>query len=287
MTTILSAQPIVGPKTAILKEKAQRLKALGIIPKMRVIIVGENPASLVYVNIKEKTCKKIGCDFELLRLPEDVTRELFLSEVQKMNEDPSVHGCFVQLPVPPQLRDIDVTSLIAAQKDIDGFGVQSIVDMYKGKDPFFMPCTPKGILELIKNNDIELSGKNVTVIGRSLIVGKPISLLLQNRGATVTMCHSQTKNLEEHTRNSDIIISAVGSPKFLKQTHFKDNKSQVLIDVGISRDQSGMLAGDIDFEKVKDQVKAITPVPGGIGPLTVISLMENLINAAEKISKGK
>lgn len=250
-------------------------------PFMKVILVGENPASQIYVSRKQELCRKVGCDFKLVHLPADVEKSRFLDEVQKMNEDEKVTGCFVQLPVPNQLKDIDVTALIAPEKDVDGFGAPSIVAMYKGKDPQFAPCTPKGILALLKHYQIPVAGKSITVIGRSLIVGKPLSLMLQNRGATVTMCHSLTENLEIHTKTSDIIISAVGQAKFLDQKYFRDDQSQVVIDVGMCRDQDNLLCGDVDFENVKKQVNAITPVPGGVGPLTVLSLIENLIIATE------
>ncbi|MBC74882.1 MAG: bifunctional methylenetetrahydrofolate dehydrogenase/methenyltetrahydrofolate cyclohydrolase [Halobacteriovoraceae bacterium] len=286
MTTILSTQNIVDNKLEKLAKRVQKLKERTIRPKMKVVLVGENSASLVYVGIKEKTCKKLQCDFELLRLPHDVTRKEFLNEVDSMNNDPSIHGCFVQLPVPEHLQDIDVTSLINPEKDVDGFGGATIVDIYKGKTPFFLPCTPMGVLELLNHNQIEALGKRVVIIGKSLIVGRPLSLLLQNMGATVTVCHSKTQNLESHTLQADIIISAVGSPKFLTKDYFNKDLNQVVIDVGINRDHNGKLCGDVDFENVKNIVSAITPVPGGVGPLTVISLMENLVKSAERATKG-
>lgn len=286
MTTILSTQNIVENKLELLAKRVQKLKEKGIRPKMKVILVGENSASLVYVGIKERTCKKLECDFELLQLPETIKREQFLSEVELMNKDPQIHGCFVQLPVPNHLKNIDITSLINPDKDVDGFGGQTIVDIYKGKVPFFMPCTPMGVLELFRFNKIDPLGKNVVIIGKSLIVGRPLSLLLQNLGATVTVCHSKTKNLSSHTRNADIIISAVGNPRFLTCEFFNKRLAQVVVDVGISKDKNDKICGDVDFENVKELVSAITPVPGGVGPLTVISLMENLIKSAERTRKG-
>lgn len=281
MTTILSAKPLVASRTEFLKNKVLKLRDKGVIPKMRVILVGENPASLVYVGHKQKMCQKIGCEFELRKLPSSISKKDFLNETKTMNQDPSITGCFVQLPVPDQLKSVDVTELIAPEKDVDGFGAPSIVDMFKGKDPLFVPCTPKGILALLDYYGLEVSGKTVTVIGRSLIVGKPISLLLQNRGATVSMCHSKTPDLSFFTKSSDIIISAVGRAHFLNEEFFRKDKSQVLVDVGMNTDANGKLCGDMDFESVKENVKAITPVPGGVGPLTVLSLMENLVLATE------
>lgn len=286
MTTILSTQNIVENKLELLSKRVQKLKEKGIRPKMKVILVGENPASLVYVGIKERTCKKLECDFELLQLPSTIKKDQFLSEVDSMNNDPLIHGCFVQLPVSKHLQNIDVTSLINPDKDVDGFGGQTIVDIYKGKDPFFIPCTPMGVLELFRSNKVDTLGKNVVIIGKSLIVGRPLSLMLQNLGATVTVCHSKTKNLISHTRNADIIISAVGNPRFLTSEFFNKSLAQVVVDVGISKDRNGKICGDVDFENVKELVSAITPVPGGVGPLTVISLMENLIKSAERSRKG-
>lgn len=281
MTTILRAKPILTARLQDLSDRVTKLKAKGIVPRMRVVLVGDNPASLVYVGHKKKLCKSVGCEFDLVKLPEAVGREEFLNEIQTMNQDDTITGCFVQLPVPPQLSDIDVTALIAPEKDMDGFGAASIVDLYKGRDPLFTPCTPKGILEMLKFYDIPISGKSVAVIGRSLIVGKPISLLLQSRGATVSMCHSLTKDLSFYTKNADIVISAVGRPRFLRKENFRTDQSQVVIDVGICKDQNQALCGDVDFEAVKERVKAITPVPGGVGPLTVLSLIDNLVLASE------
>lgn len=286
MTTILRAKPLVSSRIHSLKAKVADLKQMGITPKMRVILVGDNTASLSYVGRKEKLCQKVGCEFELLRLPEDVERETFLLKVNEANQDPDITGCFVQLPVPQQLKDIDVTRLIAPEKDVDGFGTASIVDIYKGSDPLFVPCTPKGILQLLDHHNIEVAGKSVVVLGRSLIVGKPMALLLQNRNATVTMCHSQTANLRQYTRQADIIISAVGKPKFLDKSYFNSELNQIVVDVGICRDSEGNLCGDVDFGEVSPLVAAITPVPGGVGPLTVLSLIENLILASELKSNG-
>lgn len=287
MTTILRARPVVSLRIQKLKERAAALKSAGKAPKMRVILVGNNPASLVYIDRKRRLCGEVGCEFELIELGEDISREDFLRHVDEMNNDKTVTGCFVQLPVPSQLKDIDVTALIAPEKDIDGFGQASIVEMYKGKDALFTPCTPKGILSLLEHYQVEVSGKNVAVIGRSLIVGKPMSLLLQNRGATVSMCHSLTRNLEFFTQNADIVVSAVGKARFLGRKHFRKDQSQTIIDVGMSRDAQGKLCGDVDFAEVKNLVKGITPVPGGVGPLTVLSLVENLILATERQSLAR
>lgn len=285
MTTILSAGPIVSSRMEVLETEVKALKKQNITPKMAVILVGNDPASLIYVSHKERKCKKIGCEFELIHLNEDVEKEKFLSEVDRINNDPSIHGCFAQLPLPDHLDDIDVTAMINPIKDVDGFGENSIVEAYKGETPFFTPCTPKGILELFDHYNINVEGKHVVVIGRSLIVGRPLSLLLQNRCATVTICHKKTKDLKKHTQSADIVISATGNPKMLTKEYFKGDNSQVVVDIGINKDENGKTCGDVDFENVQGQVEAITPVPGGVGPLTVLSLMENLVKAASLQSK--
>ena len=271
----------------IIDQKIPQLQALctdmKTPPKMRVILVGENQASVAYVKHKEKMCSKIGAQFELVKLAQDINKDDFLAEIQKLNSNSSIHGGFVQLPLPKHLSDIDTTELIAREKDVDGFGVESFIGLIKNNyDRGFIPCTPKGIMTLFAQNDIELQGKDVTIIGRSLIVGKPMALLLQNAGATVTMCHSKTSDLKSHTLNADIIISAVGKTKFLGKEFFKEDNSQILIDVGINRTKDGKLCGDMNYEEIKNQVAAITPVPGGVGPMTVLSLMENLVLAKQR-----
>ena len=280
MTKLLLAKPLIEETLPQLKEFCSQLKTP---PKMRVILVGDNQASQTYVKHKEKQCNKIGADFELIKLSADIEKSAFLEEINKLNTDNSIHGGFVQLPLPKHLQDIDTTELIAKEKDVDGFGIESFMGLIKNNyQRGFIPCTPKGIMSLLQASELELKGKKVTVIGRSLIVGKPMSLLLLNAGATVTMCHSKTKNLQEHTQSADIIISAVGKPKFLTKEYFKSDGSQILIDVGMNRDEDNKLCGDIDFESVKDQVAAITPVPGGVGPMTVLSLMQNLVLAKKR-----
>lgn len=286
MTTILKTQSLIDEKIQELKSKVRSLKQNGLAPKMRVILVGNDPASRIYVSRKEKLCEELGCAFELIELPETVTEGEFLKSIDDMNTDPSVTGCFVQLPVPKHLAHIDVTQIIDPDKDVDGFGAQSILDLYKGRDPFFIPCTPKGILTLLEDQKVDLRGKTVAIIGRSLIVGKPLSLLLKNRGATVTVCHKDTPDIPFYTRHADIIVSAIGSPGHFGKKFFKDDKSQIVIDVGISKTEDGSISGDVDFDEVSPMVMAITPVPGGVGPLTVFSLMENLIAATQRaISK--
>lgn len=280
MATLIKSKPLIDSSLSQLAHEVEKLKTK---PKMRVILVGNNPASLAYVGHKEKMCKKIGAEFDLVKLDTNITREEFLAEIKKLNEDSSIHGGFVQLPLPEHLKDIDTTELINNKKDVDGFGIESFMGLIKDDHKrAFIPCTPKGILRLLKHFEIPIKSQNITIIGRSLIVGKPLFLLLQAEGATVTLCHSKTKDLKEHTKSADIIISAVGKERFLTKEYFKRDQSQVLIDVGINKDSNGKLCGDMDFDNIQDQVKAITPVPGGVGPMTVFSLMENLILATQR-----
>lgn len=287
MTKILLAKDVVESKIPGLNKRCLELAQAGLTPKMRVIIVGENPASILYVRNKKKLCQRVGADFELVELKEDISKEKFLEHINEMNNDTTITGCFVQLPIPKHLQDIDVTDLIAPEKDVDGFHAQSVINIYKDSNEGFVPCTPKGIFALLDHYKIPVETKHVVVIGRSLIVGKPISLLLTNKNATVTLCHSKTANLSYFTKQADIIISAVGKAKFLNSSYINGEKEQVLIDVGINKDENHKTCGDIDFEDVKDKVSAITPVPGGVGPLTVLSLIENLVFATEKILKSR
>lgn len=280
MATLIKSKPLIDSSLPQLAHEVEKLKTK---PRMRVILVGDNPASLAYVGHKEKMCKKIGAEFDLVKLDTNITREQFLAEIKKLNEDSSIHGGFVQLPLPEHLKDIDTTELINNKKDVDGFGIESFMGLIKDDHKrAFIPCTPKGILKLLKHFEIPIKSQNITIIGRSLIVGKPLFLLLQAEGATVTLCHSKTKDLKEHTKSADIIISAVGKKRFLTEEYFKNDQSQVLIDVGINKDSNGKLCGDMDFNNIQNQVKAITPVPGGVGPMTVFSLMENLILATQR-----
>jgi methylenetetrahydrofolate dehydrogenase (NADP+)/methenyltetrahydrofolate cyclohydrolase len=251
-----------------------------------VLLVGDNPSSLIYIKNKERFCKEIGADFELVKLPTDVSKKLFLEAVNNMNNNPDVTGCFVQLPVPKQLSDINITQLINPAKDVDGFHLNTVNKLYLNELDGIIPCTPKGIVTLLESNNIEISGANIVVIGRSHIVGKPLFLLLQAMNATVTLCHSKTRDLRKHTMPADIIIAAVGVPHIITSEHVKSDKSQVIIDVGMNR-LNGKSVGDVHFEDVQTHVKAITPVPGGVGPMTVFSLMENLLRTTESILKNK
>lgn len=287
MAKLLLAKDVVESKIPLLNKKCLKLTEQGLTPKMRVVLVGNNPASLLYIKNKKRLCERVGAEFELVELDENISQEDFLNTIDDMNNDKLVTGCFVQLPIPKHLQNIDVTNLINPKKDVDGFHGESVVHIYRDSNEGFIPCTPKGILSLLEHNKVELQGKNVTVIGRSLIVGKPISLLLTNKNATVTLCHSRTNDIKMFTKQADIIICAIGKAKYLDASFLNDSKSQIVIDVGINKDENNKTCGDVNFESVEPLVSAITPVPGGVGPLTVLSLIENLIDATENILKNR
>jgi methylenetetrahydrofolate dehydrogenase (NADP+)/methenyltetrahydrofolate cyclohydrolase len=282
MSKLLIAKPIIDSSIEELKQRTLELKNKGLAPKMGVILVGENQASLSYIKNKRKMCQDIGAEFELFQLDENITKEEFLEKVNFLNTESSFTGCFVQLPIPKQLKELDTSTLINPNKDIDGFHTNSTVALYRDTGDAFIPCTPKGILKMLDHYQYDIEGKNIVIIGRSFIVGKPLFLLLSNKSATVTLCHSKTVSLQDVTKSADIIISAVGSAKYLTEDYLNNNGQQVVIDVGMNRDPEGKLCGDVDFSNVQDKVASITPVPGSVGPMTVLTLLENLIIATEK-----
>ncbi len=268
--------------SAEVKEEArQRVLALnekGISVGLAVVLVGDNPASKVYVNNKKKACEATGIkSFEYL-LPEDTKKEELLSLIKKLNADDEVDGILVQLPLPRHLDEKEVINAISPSKDVDAFHPINVGKIMIG-DYTFAPCTPAGIMELIERSGIEVEGKNCVVIGRSNIVGKPMSMLLLHKNATVTICHSRTKNLSEVTSSADILVAAVGKAKFVTADMVRDGA--VVIDVGINRLQNGKLCGDVDFDAVAPKCSYITPVPGGVGPMTIAILMQNTVRSAE------
>ena len=280
---ILSAAPVVEQIKKDLVLRCASLRNRGVVPSMCVMLVGENPASLSYVKNKKKMCEEIGAKFRLIQLPSSISEKEFLNTIEILNRDHSVHGIIIQLPVPDRLKSLALPNLIDPSKDIDGFHGINTQNLYAGSTDLsrLLPCTPKGIVTLLKYYNIPLRGKHVVVIGRSLIVGKPLSMLLSNFDATVTLTHSHTTNLKNITQDADIIISAIGKAKFLDRSYFNPEKKSVVIDVGMNS-LDGILAGDVNLGDVIDVVGAITPVPGGVGPMTVISLIENLISTTEK-----
>lgn len=243
---------------------------------LAVIQVGNNPASTVYVGNKKKACEYIGIHSLSYDLPEETTEEELLALVEKLNQDDAVNGILVQLPLPSQINEDKVIQTISPKKDVDGFHPQSVGALCIGQ-PGFVSCTPAGIIQLLKRNDIEIDGKECVIVGRSNIVGKPMALLMLRENATVTVCHSHTANLKEVTKRADILIVAIGKPKFITREYVKEGA--VVIDVGIHRNENGKLCGDVDFEDVEPIASAITPVPGGVGPMTVAMLMNNCVEA--------
>lgn len=260
------------------KKDAEKLNGKGITPGLAVIMVGNNPASKTYVRNKKMACEKAGIKSEEYLLPENASEKEILNLIDKLNATKEVSGILVQLPLPSHLDSKTICERISPLKDVDAFTSKNIGDLFKG-DAKFLPCTPAGIIEILKHENINLAGKHCVIIGRSNIVGKPLALLLIQNDATVTVCHSKTKNLEEICKLADIVICAVGKEKFLKKEMVKPGA--VVIDVGINRDGNGKLCGDADFENLEPICSKITPVPGGVGPMTVAMLVKNAAKAAE------
>ena len=261
-----------------LKEKVAEYKNKGIDITLAVVKVGNDPASAVYVRNKEKACEYVGINSRTLALPEETTQEELLNIVRELNEDDTVNGILVQLPLPKHIDESEVLLAINSTKDVDGFHPVNVGKMVIGEDTF-LPCTPAGIIEMLKRSDIDIEGKECVVIGRSNIVGKPMSLLMLKENATVTIAHSRTKDLKEVTKRADILVAAIGKPKFVTADYVKEGA--VVIDVGMDRDVNGKLCGDVDFESVEPKVSAITPVPGGVGPMTVTMLLVNCLRSVE------
>ena len=279
--TLINGKQIAKETYAELKERTEALAEKGIIPGLTVIIVGENPASMTYVASKEKKAAQLGWNSKVIRLEESISQAELIEVIEKLNADEGVDGILVQLPLPKHINELDVLEKIDPDKDVDGFHIVNSGRLFAGLDGF-VPCTPKGIMKLIASTGVDVSGKNAVVLGRSLIVGKPISLLLTAENATVTICHSRTADLREHTLRADILVAAIGKPKFVTADMVKEGA--VVIDVGINRTEEG-LVGDVDFESVKEKAGYITPVPGGVGPMTIAMLMENTVLSAEKRAK--
>lgn len=262
-----------------LAQEVALLKEQGIFPKLAVILVGNDPASAVYVRNKEKACLETGIEPQQITLPEETTENELLTLIERLNEDDSVHGILVQLPLPRHISEEKVIDSIDPSKDVDAFTHESVGRIVEGKYTF-LPCTPAGIMRLLEHYEVDISGKECVVVGRSNIVGKPMALLLLNASGTVTVCHSKTRNLSEVTSRADIIVVAVGRANFLKADMVKDGA--VVIDVGINRLDNGKLCGDVEFEEVSKKASLITPVPGGVGPMTITMLMKNTVFAAKK-----
>ncbi|WP_149702575.1 bifunctional methylenetetrahydrofolate dehydrogenase/methenyltetrahydrofolate cyclohydrolase FolD [Campylobacter concisus] len=267
------------------KVRAEELKKFGVEPTLAVILVGEDKASQTYVRAKEKACNEYGIKSVAHRLSENTTQTELLALINVLNLDDSIHGILVQLPLPKHIDTNTVLATIDPAKDVDGFHAVNVGKLVSGLDGF-VPCTPLGVMEILKEYGIDVAGLNAVVIGRSNIVGKPMANLLLNASATVTITHSKTKNLKEICKNADLIVAAIGSPFFLKADMVKDGA--VVVDVGINRLDDGRLVGDVDFDEVAPKCSYITPVPGGVGPMTIAMLLNNTILAAQaKIASHK
>ncbi len=273
MAYILDGKKVAAEIHEDLRSRLDRLRARGTVLKLAVVLVGDNPASASYVRNKERTAAKVGLESEVIRLPGDISQDILLSEVDRLNADDNVDGILVQLPLPSHLSEQEVLERIRPDKDVDGFHPVNAGRNFVGL-PAVWPCTPAGIMELFRREQIEVAGKQAVVIGRSNIVGKPMAMLLLQANATVTICHSRTQNLPEIARQADILVAAVGVPKLVTREFVKPGA--VVVDVGINR-VDGQLVGDVDFDDVFPVAGAITPVPGGVGPLTVATLMVNTV----------
>lgn len=278
---IIDGKLLAAKVRKALKSEVQELKDIGIIPNLAVILVGEDKASQIYVKNKSKACLEIGIDYEEFLLDVDTTMEQLLELIDKLNEREDIHGILLQSPMPKHLNIDKAFERISPKKDVDGFNPVNVGKLCLNQDGF-VSCTPAGIMKMFENYNINIEGKNAVVLGRSNIVGKPMSLCLLNRDATVTICHSKTQNLVEITKNADIIVVALGKPRFLTKDMVKEGA--VVIDVGINRLETGIV-GDVDFENVKEIASYITPVPGGVGPMTIAMLMQNVVKAAKKASE--
>lgn len=280
MARVLAAKPLVEGIIANLKHECQELSRR---PRLDVFLVGEHAPSVIYTRNKKKFIEKFGGECNIINLSADISEQEFLNQVSSSASNPEVNGLFVQLPLPKHLQHLDVGQLVPPEKDVDGFHAHNLYQVMTGDlDNALVSCTPKGIMSLLESNNIEISGKNAVVLGRSMIVGKPIALLLSNANATVTICHSRTQDIRSITKKADIIICAVGKAKFFDETYLEPGQDVALIDVGINHDENGALCGDIDFEKVQSFCTSVSPVPGGVGPLTIASLGQNLVKAAKR-----
>jgi methylenetetrahydrofolate dehydrogenase (NADP+)/methenyltetrahydrofolate cyclohydrolase len=277
--TIINGKEIAAKKRIEIAEEVSRIKKLGVTPGLAVILVGNNDASRTYVTNKEKACKELGMNSVLIELPEEISEEELLSKIDELNMDTNIHGILVQLPIPKHIDEKKVIESISPFKDVDGFHPINIGRMMTGQNAF-LPCTPYGIMVLLEETGISIAGKHVVVVGRSNIVGKPVGQLFLNKHATVTYCHSKTKDIKLHTNQADILVAAVGIPNFIKADHVKDGA--VVIDVGINRNEAGKLCGDVDFAEVSEKAGYITPVPKGVGPMTITMLMYNTLKSAEE-----
>lgn len=279
MAEIICGKTVSAAKRLDIKNRVEELKNKGITTGLAVIIVGNNSASRVYVNNKKKACEEVGIESFEFALPEETTQEELLNLIDKLNNDSKVDGILCQLPLPSHIDEQAVINSIDPKKDVDAFHPENVGHIMIG-DYTFLPCTPAGIMEMLKFYNIDVKGKKCVVIGRSNIVGKPMAMLLLKENGTVEICHSRTENLKDETLTADILVAAVGKAYFVTEDMVKDGA--VVIDVGMNRNDEGKLCGDVDFDNVKEKASFITPVPGGVGPMTITMLLENTVRAASR-----
>ena len=283
MAKIIDGKAVSAEVRAEIKAETEKfISESGITPGLAVIIVGSNPASQVYVRNKKRACGEVGFFSSVIEMPEETTESELLDKIAELNSDEKIHGILVQLPLPKHISEEKIILAIAPKKDVDAFHPYNVGRIVTG-DYDLAPCTPSGVMELLRRYGISVRGKECVIAGRSNIVGKPMALLMLAADATVTVCHSKTANLAEVCRRADILITAIGKPKFFGADYVKDGA--VVIDVGINRTEDGKLCGDVDFDAVLDKVSAITPVPGGVGPMTITMLLRNTLSAAKKANR--
>jgi methylenetetrahydrofolate dehydrogenase (NADP+)/methenyltetrahydrofolate cyclohydrolase len=283
MGRIIDGKAISARIREEVRKEAGRLRdEKGIIPKLSAILVGDDPASVSYVRGKEKACAEAGIESTVHRLPSTVKEEELLGLVESINNDPSSHGILVQLPLPDEINESRVLEAILPSKDVDGLHPNNMGRLFKSEGPLFIPCTPLGIMELLLSTGVELLGKKAVIVGRSNLVGKPVAILLLEKHSTVTLCHSRTKELSRETSQADVLIAAVGKPGIIKGSMVKPGA--IVIDVGTTRTEKG-ITGDVDFNSAKDVASYITPVPGGVGPMTIAMLLKNVLSGAKRIGE--
>jgi len=284
MAMIIDGKAIAAKIRGEIAEEVKKLATQGVKPGLAVVLVGEDPASKVYVSMKEKACHDVGIFSDEHKLPVETTEEELLALIGKLNNDPRINGILVQLPLPKQINTEKVLEAISPNKDVDGFHPYNVGRLVVGK-PLFQPCTPYGVMVMLRETGVELAGKEVVVVGRSNIVGKPVALMCLQQNATVTICHSKTKDLAEKVRQADVVIAAVGLPEMVKGDWIKEGA--VVIDVGVNRVGEKKLVGDVDFDAASKRASAITPVPGGVGPMTITMLLYNTVESAKRIISEK
>lgn len=283
MATKINGKELAQKIRNNLKIDCEELKKKGILPKLAVILVGDDSASKIYVRNKNKACEEVGIDFEEYILNSDITQEELINLINSLNNKKDIHGILLQSPIPNHLDINEAFRTISPEKDVDGFNPLNVGKLGLGQDTF-VSCTPYGVMKMFEEYNIDLDGKDLTIVGRSNIVGKPLIQCCLNKNATVTVCHSRTKDLKEHTKNADIVICAIGKAKFITADMIKEGA--VIIDVGINRTEEGKIVGDVDYEDVAKKASYITPVPGGVGPMTIAMLLNNVIKAAKTQPKG-